>query len=132
MLDGNDHGCRISQMRFHNNCAPFYSLFPSLLFLLLFFSSFAGRGGRRGEVEKRAIGKNAPTLSTLISILGLMILYQRYIHHINHLLPSKLPVRQNGCVKEAEGVKYVSRVLRWVEGGDCVRRWMIWGISASG
>ena len=60
-----------------------------------------------------------------------MILYQRYIHHINHLLPSKLPVRQNGCVKEAEGVKYVSRVLRWVEGGDCVRRWITWGISAS-
>ena len=72
-----------------------------------------------------------PTLSTLISILGLMILYQRYIHHINHLLPSKLPVRQNGWVKEAEGVKYVSRVLRWVEGGDCVKRWITWGISAS-
>ena len=53
------------------------------------------------------------------------------MHHINHLLPSKLPVRQNGCVKEAEGVKYFSMVLRWVEGGDCVRRWIIWGISAS-
>ena len=53
------------------------------------------------------------------------------MHHINHLLPSKLPVRQKGCVKEAEGVKYVSRVLRWVEGGDCVRRWITWGISAS-
>lgn len=61
-----------------------------------------------------------------------MILYQRYMHHINHLLPSKLPVRQKGCVKEAEGVKYVSRVLRWVEGGDCVRRWITWGISACG
>ena len=72
-----------------------------------------------------------PTLSTLISIFGLMILYQRYIHHINHLLPSKLPVRQNGCVKEAEGVKYFSMVLRWVEGGDCVKRWITWGISAS-
>lgn len=41
-------------------------------------------------------------------------------------------MRQNGCVKEAEGVKYVSRVLRWVEGGDCVRRWITWGISACG
>ena len=60
-----------------------------------------------------------------------MILYQRYIHHINHLLPSKLPVRQSGCVNEAEGVKYFSMVLRWVEGGDCVRRWITWGISAS-
>ena len=29
-------------------------------------------------------------------------------------------------------MKYFSSVLRWVEGGDCVRRWMIWGISASG
>ena len=28
-------------------------------------------------------------------------------------------------------MKYVSRVLRWVEGGDCVRRWITWGISAS-
>lgn len=46
-------------------------------------------------------------------------------------LPSKEPVRQNGCVNEAEGVKYVSRVLRCVEGGDCVRRWITWAISAS-
>lgn len=50
---------------------------------------------------------------------------------MSHLLPSKLPVRQNGCVKDAEGVKYFSSVLRCVEGGDCVRRWMICGISAS-
>ena len=28
-------------------------------------------------------------------------------------------------------MKYVSRVLRWVEGGDCVKRWITWGISAS-
>ena len=75
---------------------------------------------------------DAPTLSTLISILGLIILYQRYIHQINHLDPSKLPVRQNGCVKLALGVKYFSKVARWVEGGDWVRRWMIWGISVSG
>lgn len=74
---------------------------------------------------------HVPTLSTLISIFGLMILYQRYIHHISHRLPSKLPVRQNGCVKEAEGVKYFSRVWRWVEGGDCVRRRITWGISDS-
>lgn len=46
-------------------------------------------------------------------------------------LPSKLPVRQNGCVNEAEGEKYVSSVWRCVEGGDCVSRWMICGISAS-
>ena len=58
-----------------------------------------------------------------------MILYHRYIHHINHLLPSKLPVRQKGCVKLALGVKYLSMVARWREGGDCVRRWIMWGIS---
>ena len=46
-----------------------------------------------------------PILSTDISIRGLRILYQRYIHHINQRLPSKLPVRQKGCVNEAEGVK---------------------------
>ena len=86
-----------------------------------------GRLNRGGEKKCN----DTPTLSTLISIFGLMILYQRYMHHINHLLPSKLPVRQNGCVKEAEGVKYFSMVLRWVEGGDCVRRWIIRGISAS-
>ena len=53
-------------------------------------------GGRKNDV---------PMLFTDISIRGLMILYQRYIHHINQRLPSKLPVRQNGCVNEAEGVK---------------------------
>ena len=46
-----------------------------------------------------------PILFTEISIRGLKILYQRYIHHINQRLPSKLPVRQKGCVNEAEGVK---------------------------
>ena len=50
-----------------------------------------------------------------------MILYHRYTHQINHLLPSKLPVRQKGCVNEALGVKYFSRVVRWVVGGDWVR-----------
>ena len=55
-----------------------------------------GRGRREDDV---------PTLFTDISIRGLIILYQRYIHHINQRLPSKLPVRQKGCVNEAEGVK---------------------------
>lgn len=53
------------------------------------------------------------------------------MHHINHLLPSKLPVRQNGCVKLALGRKYFSSVARWVEGGDWVRRWITCGISVS-
>lgn len=75
---------------------------------------------------------HVPTLSTLSSILGLMILYQRYIHQISHLEPSKLPVRQKGCVNDALGVKYFSMVARWVEGGLCVSRWIIWGISVSG
>ena len=53
-----------------------------------------------------------------------MILYHRYMHHISHLLPSNDPVRQMGCVKEAEVVKYFSRVARWVEGEDWVSRWI--------
>lgn len=52
--------------------------------------------------------------------------------HINHLEPLKLPVRQNGCVKEASGVKYFSIVARWIEGVDCVREWMTWEISPTG
>ena len=75
--------------------------------------------------------KNPPTLSTRISTRGLMILYHRYTHQINQRLPSKLPVRQNGCVKDAEAVKYVSMVRRWTEGADCVRRWMTWEISVA-
>ena len=54
------------------------------------------------------------------------------MHQINHLEPSKLPVRQKGWVKLAFGVKYFSSVARWVEGGDWVRRWIIWEISDSG
>lgn len=38
-------------------------------------------------------------------------------------------MRQIGCVKLASGVKYFSRAARWVEGGDWVRRCIIWGIS---
>lgn len=53
------------------------------------------------------------------------------MHQISHLLPSKLPVRHKGCVKEALGVKYFSIVARWMLGGDCVRAWMMWGISAT-
>jgi hypothetical protein len=41
----------------------------------------------------------------------------------------QLPVRQNGWIKDALGVKYVVIVSCWMEGGDCVRRWMIPGIS---
>lgn len=44
----------------------------------------------------------------------------------------QLPVRTKGCVNEAFGVKYLSMALCWVEGGDWVRRWMTWGISATG
>ena len=76
--------------------------------------------------------EHTPTLSTLSSMRGLMILYQRYIHHISQRLRSKEPVRQKGCVKLAFGRKYFSRVARWVDGGDWVRRWTIWGISVSG
>lgn len=48
---------------------------------------------------------------------------------MSHLELLKLPVRQNGCVNEALGVKYSSTVSRWMDGGDCVSRWMIPGIS---
>lgn len=65
----------------------------------------------------------------VISIRGDMILYQRYIHHISHRLPSKLPVRQKGWVNEAEGVKYFSIVARWVDGVDWVNRRITRGIS---
>ena len=116
-------------------CAFSASIWGIMVIILITCLCFgAMRPGRRGQAalwEQAKKWNHVPTLSTLISIFGLMILYQRYMHHINHLLPSKLPVRQNGCVKEAEGVKYFSMVLRWVEGGDCVRRWIIWGISAS-
>lgn len=54
------------------------------------------------------------------------------MHHISHLLPWNDPVRQNGCVKEADGVKYFSSVARWRDGGDCVRRWMTRRISWAG
>ena len=62
-----------------------------------------------------------PMLSIFISIRGLIILYQRYIFHINHLDPLKLPVRQKGCVKDAVGVKYFSTVARCFSGGDWQR-----------
>ena len=35
-------------------------------------------------------------------------------------------------MKEALGVKYFSIVARWVEGGDCVRRCIMLGISVRG
>lgn len=65
----------------------------------------------------------------VISIRGDMILYQRYMHQMSHRLPSKLPVRQQGCVNEAEGVKYFSIVARWVDGADWVNRRMTRGMS---
>jgi hypothetical protein len=84
--------------------------------------------GRRG-ISSRKHKKNVPTLCTLISILGLRILYHRYIHHTRKRDPGHFPVRQKGCVKDASGVKYFSMVARWRAGGDCVRRWIIVGIS---
>jgi hypothetical protein len=48
---------------------------------------------------------------------------------ISHRELLQLPVRQKGCVKDALGVKYVSTVSRWIEGGDCVRRCIMPGIS---
>jgi hypothetical protein len=62
-------------------------------------------------------------------MLGLMILYHRYVISTSHLELAQLPVRQNGCVNEALGVKYVSIVSRCIDGGDCVRRWMTPEIS---
>ena len=62
-------------------------------------------------------------------MLGLMILYQRYVISMSHLDLLQLPVRQKGCVNDALTVKYVSIVSRCIEGGDCVRRWMTPEIS---
>jgi hypothetical protein len=72
---------------------------------------------------------DVPTPWTVISICGLMILYQRYINAIKRREFGQLHVLQKGWVKDASGVKYVSIVSRWTEGGDCVRRWIIAGIS---
>ena len=46
---------------------------------------------------------------------------------MRNLEPSKLPVRQKGCVKAASGVKYVSIALRCADGGVCVS----WRITPS-
>jgi hypothetical protein len=62
-------------------------------------------------------------------MLGLMILYHRYVISTSHLELAQLPVRQNGCVNEALRVKYVSIVSCCIDGGDCVRRWMTPEIS---
>lgn len=69
---------------------------------------------------------------TVSSIFGLKILYHRYIARIRNRELSKLPVRQNGCMNEALGVKYVSMVSRCTEGGDSVRRWITPAISFAG
>lgn len=55
-------------------------------------------------------------LSTPTSIRGLMTLYQRKMHQINHREPLKLPVRHMGCVKDANGVKYFSMAARCFDG----------------
>lgn len=51
------------------------------------------------------------------------------MHQISQREPVKEPVRQSGWMKDAEGVKYRSRVARCTEGGVCVRLWITWGIS---
>lgn len=51
------------------------------------------------------------------------------MHQMNQREPVKEPVRQKGWMKEAEGVKYRSRVARCREGGVWVRLWITWGIS---
>ncbi|KAL2000532.1 hypothetical protein VTN02DRAFT_2953 [Thermoascus thermophilus] len=75
-----------------------------------------------------------------------MILYARYTITISHRLhttsrPSsppgtspnaKLPVRQNGCVREASGVKKHSIVARCSEGGERVSWATTEGNSATG
>jgi hypothetical protein len=70
------------------------------------------------------VESDLPTELTVNSIFGLRILYHRYIALIRDRELSKLPVRQNGCVNEALGAKYVSIVSRCIEGGDCVSRWI--------
>jgi hypothetical protein len=70
-----------------------------------------------------------PTLCTVRSICGLIILYHRYVAATNNLEFGKLHVRQNGCENAASIVKYLSIAARWREGGDCVRRWITPGIS---
>lgn len=66
--------------------------------------------------------EDVPTELTVNSILGLRILYHLYIARIRKRELSKLPVRQNGCVNDALGVKYVSIVSRCIKGGVSVRR----------
>jgi hypothetical protein len=63
-----------------------------------------------------------PTLCTVRSIWGLIILYQRYVACTNKREFGQLHVRQKGCENAASVVKYLSMAARWIEGGDCVRR----------
>jgi hypothetical protein len=53
-----------------------------------------------------------------MSMRGLMILYHRYTAATSHRELFQLPVRQKGWMNEALGVKYVSTVSRWMDGGD--------------
>jgi hypothetical protein len=73
-----------------------------------------------------------PILCTVMSILGLMILYQRYMIWTSILEFGHFPVRQNGWVNDASGLKYFSMVCRWVDGGDWVKRWITPAISLTG
>ena len=73
-----------------------------------------------------------PMLCTVMSILGLMILYQRYMICTSILEFGHFPVRQNGWVNDASTLKYFSMVFRWVDGGDWVKRWITSAISLTG
>lgn len=68
--------------------------------------------------------RDLPTELTVNSISGLKILYHWYMALIREREFSKLPVRQNGWMNAASGVKYVSIVSRCIEGGDCVKEWI--------
>ncbi len=43
---------------------------------------------------------------------------------MSSLEDAKLPVRHNGWVNAAFGVKYVSITSRCLDGGDCVSKWI--------
>jgi len=53
------------------------------------------------------------------------------MHQMSQREPLKEPVRQKGCVKEAEGVKYFSMVARWIEGAVWTSERIMCGISAA-
>jgi len=73
-----------------------------------------------------------PTPRVQDCVCGLSFLYHRYVCRTNQREPSKEPVRQKGCVRDASGVKYVSMAFLCFASVPVVRVWITEGISRTG